>query len=49
MKIHRLTSFQLPAVLHDDLKRMCVYTHVSMGHFIRIAIRDKITQLKEKK
>jgi len=49
MKIHQTTTFQLPTVLHDDLKRMCLYTHVSMGQFIRIAIRDKITQLKEKK
>lgn len=44
----RLTSFQLPNALHSQLKMMCVLTNTSMGEFIRISIRDKIKELKEK-
>ncbi len=47
-KFHRLTSFQLPETLLTQLRMMCLLTDKSMGEFIRIAIREKITQLKEK-
>lgn len=47
-KVMTTTTFQIPFTLHDQLKMMCVLTHVSLGEFIRIAIRDKIKQLKEK-
>lgn len=42
------TTFQISHKLHDQLKLYCVLTHKSMGEFIRIAIGDKIKQLKEK-
>lgn len=41
------TTFKLPLTLHNQLRIMCVLTNVSMGEFIRIAIRDKIKHLKE--
>ncbi len=47
-KIIRLTSFQLPSTLLTQLRMMCLLTDKSMGEFIRIAIREKISQLKEK-
>lgn len=43
------TTFQISRSLHDKMKMMCVFTHKSMGEFIRIAIRDKIAQLKLEK
>lgn len=46
-KIVCLTSFQLPLSLRVQLKMMCVLTNKSMGEFIRIAIRDKIIELKK--
>ena len=40
------TTFQLPKSLHLQLKTMCLLTEKKMGEFIRIAIRDKISDLK---
>ncbi len=42
------TTFQLPKSLHVQLKTMCVLTNKSLGEFVRIAIRDKIKELKQK-
>lgn len=42
------TSFQIPTTLLEKMKVMCVLTRTSMGEFIRIAIRDKISQLNLK-
>jgi len=42
------TTFQLPVKLLIQLKTMCMLTNKSMGEFIRISIRDKISTLKEK-
>lgn len=41
-----MTSFELPKKLHIELKMMCILTHKSMGEFIRICVREKISQLK---
>ena len=41
------TSFILSEKLHDQLKIMCVLTHTNMGNFIRIAIQETITKLKQ--
>lgn len=43
---HVLTTFQLTSHLHTQLKIMCVLTGKSMGEFIRIAVLDKIKDLK---
>lgn len=43
---HCTTTFQISNHLHTQLKTMCVLTKKSMGEFIRIAIRDKIKELK---
>lgn len=43
---HRITTFQLSNHLHVQLKLMCTLTQKSMGEFIRIAIIDKINQIK---
>jgi len=43
----RMTSFKLSAHLHTQLKMMCVLTHKSMGEFIRVAIADKIRDMKK--
>lgn len=45
-KKHTLTTFQLTCHLHTQMKIMCVLTGKSMGEFIRIAIIDKIKDLK---
>lgn len=42
------TTFQLSQGLHAQLKMMCILTHKSMGEFIRIAVSDKIKELKNK-
>ena len=47
-KIMIATTFQLTNALHTQLKMMCLLTKKSMGEFIRIAIRDKIKELKDK-
>ena len=47
-KTMRLTSFRLSDTLHVQLRTMCVLTGKSMGEFIRIAIIDKIKELKGK-
>ena len=47
-KNHATTTFQLSHNLHTELKMMCLLTKKSMGDFIRIAIKDKIKQLKER-
>lgn len=46
-KKHTTTTFQMTHDLHANLKMMCLLTKKSMGQFIRIAILDKIKQLKE--
>lgn len=46
---HILTTFQISDHLHTQMKMMCVLTKKSMGEFIRIAILDKINQLKLQK
>lgn len=43
-----LTTFQLSEDLHTKLKIMCVLSKTGMGEFIRLAIVDKIKELKEK-
>ncbi len=43
---HVTTTFQLSAPLHQQLKMMCLLTKRSMGEFIRLAIIDKINQVK---
>lgn len=48
-KRHILTTFQLSDHLHTQMKMMCILTKKSMGEFIRIAILDKINQLKLQK
>jgi len=45
----RTTTFQIPFALLSKLRMMCIPTDVSMGEFIRIALRDKIKILQEKK
>lgn len=45
-KTYRTTTFQISYHLHTKLKMMCVLTQKSMGEFIRLAIIDKINQLK---
>lgn len=44
--IHRTTTFQLTQHLHHELRLMCMLTEKSMGEFIRLAIIDKINQVK---
>lgn len=44
--IHVTTTFQLSNHLHTQLKMMCILTKKSMGEFIRLAIVDKINQVK---
>ncbi len=46
--VMKTTTFQLPTSLYTQLRMMCVLTNTQMGEFIRISIRDKINQLKEK-
>ncbi len=43
---HRTTTFQLTEHLHHQLRLMCMLTNKSMGEFIRLAIMDKINQVK---
>lgn len=45
---HKTTTFLLSNHLHTQLKMMCVLTHKSMGEFIRLALSEKISQLKNK-
>lgn len=47
--VHRTTTFQISKHLHTQLKMMCTLTHKSMGEFIRLAIADKINQIKASK
>ena len=46
-KGHITTTFQMTHALHTNLKMMCLLSKKTMGQFIRIAIIDKIKQLKE--
>lgn len=46
---HRTTTFQLSHNLHTQLKMMCTLTKKSMGEFIRLALVDKINQVKGQK
>jgi len=46
---HMITTFQISHDLHTQLKMMCLLTHKTMGEFIRLAIIDKIKEIKEKK
>lgn len=43
---HRTTTFQISHHLYTQLKTYCMLTERSMGEFIRIAILDKIKELK---
>jgi len=45
-RAHRTTTFQLTKNLHTQLRLMCTLTNKSMGEFIRLAIIDKINQVK---
>jgi hypothetical protein len=45
--IIRTTTFQLSKHLHTQMRIMCVLTEKNMGEFIRMAISDKILQLKK--
>jgi hypothetical protein len=45
-KTHCTTTFQISNHLHTQLKMMCVLTKKSMGEIIRLAIKDKIRELK---
>lgn len=42
----RSTTFQLSRRLHTELRIMCVLTEKNMGEFIRMAISEKIQDLK---
>lgn len=44
---HKTTTFQISQHLHTQLKMMCTLTQKSMGEFIRLAIIEKIKQVKE--
>ncbi len=44
--VHRTTTFQISHALHVQLKMMCTLTQKSMGEFIRLAIIDKIKDVK---
>ncbi len=46
---HRTTTFQLSNHMHIQLKTYCILTGKSMGEFIRLAIIDKIANVKEAK
>ncbi len=46
-KVHTTTTFQLSHGLHTQMKMMCTLTRKSMGEFIRLAIIDKIKQIKD--
>lgn len=46
---HRTTTFQISNALHTQLRIMCALTNKSMGEFIRLAIVDKINQVKVEK
>ena len=48
-KAHRTTTFQISQHLHTQLRLMCTLTNKSMGEFIRLAIIDKINQVKVEK
>ncbi len=43
---HVTTTFQLTTHLHTQLKLMCTLTRKSMAEFIRIAVIDKINQIR---
>lgn len=43
---HTTTTFQMSNHLHTQLKMMCILTKKSMGEFIRLAIIEKIKELK---
>lgn len=43
---HKTTTFQISNHLYTQMKTMCVITEKSMGEFIRLAIMDKINQLR---
>lgn len=43
------TSIMLPRALITDLKIMCALTHSKQSDFIRIAIRDKVSELKKQR
>lgn len=43
---HKTTTFQISHHLHTQLKTMCLLTEKSMGEFIRLAIIDKINELR---
>lgn len=45
-KSHVTTTFQLSAHLHTQMKLMCTLTRKSMAEFIRIAVVDKINQIR---
>lgn len=45
-KTHMTTTFQISYNLHTQLKMMCLLSHKSMGDFIRLAIIEKINQVK---
>ena len=45
-KTHTTTTFQISKHLHTKVKMACLLTHVSMGEFIRLALIDKLKQLK---
>jgi hypothetical protein len=45
---HTTTTFQMSNHLHTQLKMMFILTKKSMGEFIRLAISDKIKELKVK-
>jgi predicted HicB family RNase H-like nuclease len=46
-KRHKTTTFHISDHLHTELKMMALLTKKSMGEFIRIAICEKISQLKK--
>ena len=40
-------TFEIPDSERTALKIMCVLTHKTMSQFIRIAVKDRIKELKE--
>jgi hypothetical protein len=45
---HITTTFHISPDQHTQLKMMCVLTKKSMGEFIRIALAEKIDELKRR-
>ncbi len=43
------TTIYIPRKLHESVKLMAILTRSNVSEFMRIALREKINQLKEQK